>query len=128
MTASNVFDHLNENYETFLFKGSLNSVRRILRGMEFVWSKGDSFAHIRESDAIRFKRTCFVREYVRNMQSDHPKPVVFLDETWIFMNGEVLHYLYSLLMNIITNVHITNLRCVSFIVHYYFRITHLLVE
>lgn len=48
----------------------------------------DPYTHVRESDVIRFKRSCFLREYIRNVDRENPKLVVFLDETWIFMNGK----------------------------------------
>ncbi|XP_069682546.1 uncharacterized protein [Periplaneta americana] len=59
--------------------------------MGFKWNKEDSLTYVRESEAIQFKRSCFLRECVRNMESESPKPVVFLDETWIFMNGSATH-------------------------------------
>ena len=90
MTAPKILEHMKNNCDTYLYEGSLSSLKRLLKAMKFVWSKGDPYAHVRESDAVRFKRSCFLREYVRNMESDKPKPVVFLDETWIFMNGKNL--------------------------------------
>lgn len=80
-----------ENHGTYLFQGSLSSLRTILKEMGFKWKKEDSLTYVRESEDIQFKRSCFLREYVRNMESESPKPVVFLDETWIFMNGKLYY-------------------------------------
>lgn len=45
---------MNDDYETYLFRVSLSSVKKILKEMKFLWSKGDPYTHVRESDVIRF--------------------------------------------------------------------------
>lgn len=44
ITAQVVHDHMKENYDTYSFNGSVSSVRKILKGMGFKWSKEDSIA------------------------------------------------------------------------------------
>ncbi|KAJ4425646.1 hypothetical protein ANN_27842 [Periplaneta americana] len=46
LTAAKVLEHMNDDYERYLFRVSLSSVKKILKEMKFLWSKGDPYTHV----------------------------------------------------------------------------------
>ncbi|XP_069680117.1 uncharacterized protein [Periplaneta americana] len=61
LTAAKVLEHMNDDYETYLFRISLSSVKKILKEMKFLWSKGDPYTHdhplIHEINQVKFPVT-----------------------------------------------------------------------
>lgn len=69
------------------FSGSRSSLYRIVRQMGFKYKKVESGRkYLMEREDIVATRKKYLREIKINRESSHPRPEVYLDETWINQN------------------------------------------
>lgn len=66
---------------------SLPSLSKIIKSLGFRYKKTQNRKCLCEMSHIVSKRHEFLRNYIKNLKSESPKPFVFLDETWIFSKG-----------------------------------------
>lgn len=73
--------------EKGIFFGGISSLGKILQNIGFRFKKDDRRRGLMELPNIALTRIRFLREYVRNLQSQSGLQCVYLDETWVFENG-----------------------------------------
>lgn len=66
---------------------SKSSLGILLKDIGFKYKKEDNRRALIEKHDIALSRSIFLRKYVENLTSDTPRPVIFLDETWIYSKG-----------------------------------------
>lgn len=69
-----------------------NSLSSVLKQLGFKYHKTNNRKILCEQQHIVSKRWSFLRKYLANLKSENSKPVVFLDETWIFAKGNQTKY------------------------------------
>ena len=65
-----------------LFPGGRGSLHKLVRKMGFKYRKHENKRYILEQPHITEQRHSYLREMRANRSSEHPKPTIFLDETW----------------------------------------------
>lgn len=102
LSLQEVWQYVKENYDTFLFKGLCTTLYRIIKKLGLAWRKGDPHIRNCETNEIIVKRLYFVADYMKNKRSENPKTVVYLEETWIYINGkrDLSKWLYYLCVKI----------------------------
>ena len=65
-----------------LFPGGRSSLHKLVREMGFRYRKHENKRYILEQPHITEQRHKYLREMRANRSSEHPKPTIFLDETW----------------------------------------------
>lgn len=66
---------------------SYGSLRTLLFSLGFKYKKDDNRRALMETSNIASMRAAFFRKYMENKNSQFPRQLVFLDETWIFSKG-----------------------------------------
>ncbi|KAI4454381.1 hypothetical protein MML48_9g00004633 [Holotrichia oblita] len=59
----------------------------LLKDIGFKFRKDDNRRALVERHYVALMRSVFLKKYVDNLVSSTPRPVVFLDETWIYSKG-----------------------------------------
>ena len=65
-----------------LFKGGKSTLHKLLREMGFRYRKHENRRYIYEQPDIIQQRHAYLRAMKANRESEHPRPTIFLDETW----------------------------------------------
>jgi len=65
------------------------TLQKILRRNGYVYQKVESVYHIMERNHIRQWRARFIQKLNQNASLDVPKPVIYLDESWIDCNSTI---------------------------------------
>ncbi len=73
------------------FVGGVTSLRKVLWKLGFKWRKLNNRIILMEKRDIAAKRIAFLRRMRDNFSSPNPRPVVWMDETWIFQNSTPTH-------------------------------------
>jgi len=68
-------------------KVSRSTLYRLLRDLGYRSTVADRRAHMTETENIRAWRRRFIQRLNANEQSEEPKPVIYLDESWIDCNS-----------------------------------------
>lgn len=77
----------NELAEKEIIHTSRSSLSTLLKHIGFKFKKEDNRRSLIEKHDIALLRSVFLRKYVNALNSDSPRPIVFLDETWIYSKG-----------------------------------------
>ena len=65
-----------------LFPGGRSSLQKLVQEMGFRYRKHENKRYILEQPYITEQHHSYLREMRANRLSEHPKPTIFLDETW----------------------------------------------
>ena len=65
-----------------LYPGGRSSLHKLVQEMGFRYRKHENKRYILEQPYITEQRHSYLREMRANRLSEHPKPTIFLDETW----------------------------------------------
>ena len=83
-TLKKLRDILNEKIN---YKGSIASLRMILRKLDFRYRKcNDGRRFLMERKDIVTARVAFLRKMYEIRKENNPRPIIYLDETWINQN------------------------------------------
>ncbi|KAK9744531.1 hypothetical protein QE152_g7686 [Popillia japonica] len=66
---------------------SRQSLATLLKDIGFKFRKEDNRRALVERHYVALMRSVFLKKYMDNLSSSTPRPVVFLDETWIYSKG-----------------------------------------
>lgn len=78
-TLSSLLTKLKTNK---LFHGGKSTLHKLLRDMGFRYRKHNNKRYIYEQPKITEQRHEYLRVTRANRQSEHPRPIIYLDETW----------------------------------------------
>ena len=67
--------------------GNISLYIILLKEIGFKYKKDDNRRALMERTNIPSTRAQFLRKYLENKNSDHPRQVIFMNETWIYSKG-----------------------------------------